>query len=254
MTEMIEKTVSDTIFTFTYNLDPKVDVLNVQAPNGIQFQESDGGNRRYIESFTIHLVGMDELETRARADDVAKALVDKIILRTKQFTEHRFNRSSKITPKGTVMTNTITSKVDAIVVLPPPKLDLTDLSLESLTEQDENSDFEQRLLSLKEGLKVLLDNRYEEAVKQFYMVLEGRLPRDAHKFTSLRDALSHKELKRETIENIQKYNWQIDTPDSKFDRASRKNRDVLRKAAHELKDIAAKYLREDYRVIQKHES
>lgn len=195
----------------------------------------DTNDKRYLTGFKITVEDTAE-ETITRAMEQAKRLTNYIGFQTNTVVRHKRPRISK--KRNGKTEHTISISTDAIIV---KEIGLDITTLFSLLDSD--SPLNQRLAHAQNGLKSLLDNDFPQAIKDFFLVIEGtNLVKEA-KYKCLRDAVSHIKLDaKRTLDGLKK-EFGIDLKTGEHLNVNDPDiQDLLETEARKLSEIARNYI------------
>jgi len=230
-TVQVSETVSASLGIYFELADPIAVPGTFTNANDIEL-EFDSENKNMLKAFTIKTKDTSNEEI-IYAIHRASRFTNYLTFKTGLFVYHKqgrrvINRVIETTHVGFSIDAILTSLND---------LDLTNQDLYNLISNSSKEN--QQLAHFASGQKALNDNNYDEAIREFFLVIENSGTTDETKYRPLRHAVSHERLDDEsTVTNLNTtFNFNVsvggylDITDPQVD-------DILRQEARKIRDIA----------------
>ena len=197
--------------------------------------EFDSHNKNMLKAFTIKTKDTSEIEVII-AIHRASRLTNYLTFKTGLFVHHKQGRR---VINGKIETTPISGGIDTLITT-LKDLDLTNHDLYNLITTSSKGNLQ--LAHFASGQKALNGENYDEAIREFFLVIENSGTSDETKYKPLRNAVSHEELYPSTVSALNaNFNLNVlagghlDITDPQVD-------DILGQEAKKIRDIAWHYI------------
>ena len=194
--------------------------------------EFDSQNNNMLKAFTIKTKDTSDKEV-IYALHRASRLTNYLTFKTGLFVYHKQGRR---VINGVIETAYIGGGIDAIITS-LNDLDLTNQNLYNLISNPSKEN--QQLSHFASGQKALDDKNYDEAIREFFLVIENSGITDETKYRPLRHAVSHERLDDPSTVSALNANFNLNVRVGGYlDITDPQVEDVLRQEARKIRDIA----------------
>ncbi len=201
--------------------------------------EFDSQNNHLLKAFTIKTKDTSDIEV-IFALHRATRLTNYLTFKTGLFVYHKQGRR---VVNGGIETTSVRVGIDTLVTS-LNDLDLSNQNLYSLISNSSrvNLQLALQLAHFASGQKALNDKNYDEAIRDFFLVIENSGTPDKTRYKPLRNAVSHEELYSSTVSALNanfelnvSVGGYLDITDPQVD-------DILRIEARKIRDISWHYI------------
>lgn len=190
----------------------------------------DFDNESYLLGFRIN--GIANKDDEINALKTAFKLINYLTLKTGHFLH--FKKIVELV-NGKPQLRQVESKK----IILSESLDFTNSAFVRLISDDSKKS--QSVAHLASGIKAVEMYSYDQAIREFFLVIENSRSQDERKYKALRHAVSHEQLDDPNVLNdVNQFGLRM--KERRLDVTDPQNHEILKKEAHNLRTIATSYV------------